>query len=138
MASFFLPWWHISGLGPKIQISPLFLLNLALGRGGEFIQVSEGFTGLIFVASAFVLIGGLVGLLRGFTQRKFIPFIGGLLIFSAINILSYAFVYLKVAGSTLCLNPSIIGAPVSYGFSYGFVLVGASGLAILASTFFDI
>lgn len=138
--SLFLPWWHISGLGPPITVSPVLLLTLERGEGAGagLIQLSEGFYGLVVISFAFILLGGLAGVSRGFIRKKLVPLVAGVLVLSSMNMLTYAFVYLKVAGAVLCLTPTLFGAPIGYGISYGFVLAGISGVVILLSALYEI
>jgi hypothetical protein len=138
--SLFLPWWHISGLGPPITVSPVLLLTLERGEGAGagLIQLSEGFYGLVVISFAFILLGGLTGVLRGFIRKKLVPLVAGVLVLSSMNMLTYAFVYLKIAGAVLCLTPTLFGAPIGYGISYGFVLAGISGVVILLSALYEI
>lgn len=138
--SLFLPWWHISGLGPPIGVSPVLLLALeeSDGAGSNLIQLSGGFEGLVILSVALIFLGGLVGVFRGFIKKKLVPLVIGVLVLSAVHMLTYIFVYLKVAGAVLCLTPSLFGAPLGYGISYGFVLVGISGVVILLSALYEI
>lgn len=136
-SSLFLPWWYISGLGPPIALSPVLLLALER-KSVELLQLSDGFFGLVVASVIFVLFGGGVGILRGHIHKKLVPLIAGLLVLSAVNILTYAFTYIKIAGAVLCLSPYFFGAPLGWGISYGFFLAGISGVLILLSTVYEI
>ncbi len=138
-ASLFLPWWRISGLGPDIGISPIFMLRLALGGAAEgIIELTEGFSSLVILSIAFVVISGGVGVFRSFVRSKTVAFVAGLLLLSVLNLLTYAFVYLRVAGSVLCLTPSIYGAPLGWGMQYGFAIAALSGVIIIFGAIYDI
>lgn len=136
--SLFLPWWSISGLGPPINLSPHMLLTLERnGSGSDFLQLSEGFYWLVVLANAFIILGGGVGVLRSFINKTF-TFISGVLLLSSLHILTYAFIYIKVAGAVLCLTPTLFGAPLGWGLSYGFAVAAASGVLILFSVLYEV
>jgi hypothetical protein len=139
LVSLLLPWWRISGLGPEVGISPLFLVKLALHGAGEgIIELSEGFSGIVLLSVAFVVLSGLGALLRWVAHRRALSFLAGIVMLSALNLLTYAFVYLRIAGSVLCLTPSIYGAPLGWGIHYGFAVAALSGLAFLLSALYDL
>ncbi|WP_457554547.1 hypothetical protein [Candidatus Pyrohabitans sp.] len=138
-ASLFMPWWHITGLGPEIGITPFFMLRLALSGqvATGIIELSEGFSGLVQLSFFLVVIGGAAGVLRRFIRSRAVVFLAGFFMLSVLNILTYAFVYIKVAGSVLCLTPSIYGAPLGWGLEYGFAAAALSGVIIILSAFYE-
>ncbi len=137
-ASLFLPWWYISGLGPTILVSPLLLFALGLGwTGGNALRLSEGFSWMVNLSTASLLLGGLVGTLRGFIKRKIIPLTAGLLLFSSIYFLTETFNYLKVDGAILCRTTYLYGAPIGYGISYGYAVPMISGILISSSVLYE-
>jgi len=101
------------------------------------LQLSGGLYNLTLVAVALLLIGGIAGVYGSKIKKKSTTLIGGVLVLSSVNILTYAFVYLEVAGAVLCQTPSIYGGPLDWGLSYGFLLSAVSGIGILVSTLMD-
>ncbi|NOZ58602.1 MAG: hypothetical protein GXO66_03355 [Euryarchaeota archaeon] len=138
--SLFLPWWYISGLGPKIGISPVFLLKLALveDTAAGIIELSEGFSGLILLSFLLAGAGGAVGVFRSRIRSRALVFVAGMFLLSVLNLLTYAFIYLKVEGSVLCLTPSIYGAPLGWGLEYGFAVAALSGVIIILGAIYDL
>lgn len=89
--SLFLPWWHISGLGSSITISPVLLLAIEKngGAGANLLQPSEGFYGLVIVSFLFILMGGIVGTFRGYIKNRIVVMFSGLLLLSTMHTLTY-------------------------------------------------
>lgn len=135
-----LPWWYISisGLGSLLKLSPLYLVSMGnSGKGGGFLQLTGGLYSLVIVAIAFTLIGGTAGVYGAYMKKRAFSLVGGILVISSINLLTYAFVYLKVAGAVLCQTPSLYGGPLGWGLTYGFLFAVISGALILLSALMD-
>lgn len=135
-----LPWWYISisGLDSVLKLSPLYLVSLGRGgKGGGFLQLTGGLYNLVIVAIALLLIGSAAGVYGVYMKKRAYSLIGGILVLSSVNLLTYAFLYLKVAGAVLCQTPSLYGGPLTWGLTYGFIAAGLSGAVILFSGLID-
>jgi hypothetical protein len=135
-----MPWWYISisGLNTLITLSPIYLVSMGTaGKGGGLLWLSSGLYNLTLLAIALMLSGGAAAVYGSYLKKKAFTLTGGILVLSSVNLLTYAFLYLEVAGAVLCQTPSLFGGPLDWGLSYGFAFSALCGLIILLSMMLD-
>ncbi len=136
LLSLTLPWWYISisGLNTLLEVSPIYLVSIGTaGKGGGLLWLPGGLFNLTLLAIALMLIGGVSGVYGSYLKKRAFTLIGGIILLSSINLMTYAFLYLEVAGAVLCQTPSLFGGPLEWGLSYGFVFSALCGVTILLS-----